>query len=48
MGNLIVYTSDKTSPVFRLEAINRPEEIYTILRERVEHNRREKHVFEVD
>jgi uncharacterized membrane protein YdbT with pleckstrin-like domain len=48
MGNLIVYTSDKTSPVFRLEAINRPEEIYTILRERVEQNRREKHVFEVD
>ena len=48
MGNLIVYTSDKTSPVFRLEAIRRPEEIYTILRERVEQNRREKHVFEVD
>jgi hypothetical protein len=48
LGNLIVYTSDKTSPVFRLEAIRRPEEIYTILRERVEQNRREKHVFEVD
>jgi uncharacterized membrane protein YdbT with pleckstrin-like domain len=48
LGSLIVYTSDKTSPVFRLEAIGRPEEIYTILRERVEQNRREKHVFEVD
>lgn len=48
LGNLIVYTSDKTSPVFRLEAIKKPEEIYTILRERVEQNRREKHVFEVD
>jgi uncharacterized membrane protein YdbT with pleckstrin-like domain len=48
LGNLIVYTSDKTSPVFRLEAIRRPEEIYTILRERVEQNRRDKHVFEVD
>lgn len=48
LGNLIVYTSDKTSPVFRLEAIGKPEEIYTILRERVEQNRREKHVFEVD
>jgi uncharacterized membrane protein YdbT with pleckstrin-like domain len=48
LGSLIIYTSDKTSPVFRLEAIGRPEEIYTILRERVEQNRREKHVFEVD
>jgi uncharacterized membrane protein YdbT with pleckstrin-like domain len=48
LGNLIVYTSDKTSPVFRLKAIRRPEEIYTILRERVEQNRRDKHVFEVD
>ncbi len=48
LGTLIVYTSDKTSPVFRLEAIRRPEIIYSILRERVEQNRREKHVFEVD
>jgi len=48
LGNLIVYTSDKTSPVFRLGAIRRPEEIYTTLRERVEQNRMEKHVFEVD
>jgi uncharacterized membrane protein YdbT with pleckstrin-like domain len=48
LGNLIIYTSDKTSPVFRLEAIGKPKEIYTILRELVEQNRREKHVFEVD
>lgn len=48
LGNLRIYTSDKTSPVFRLVAIRRPQEIYTILRERVEQNRRDKHVFEVD
>lgn len=48
LGNLRIYTSDKTSPVFRLVAIREPQEIYIILRERVEQNRREKHVFEVD
>jgi hypothetical protein len=48
LGNLRVYTSDKTSPVFRLVAIRKPQEIYNILRERVEQNRRDKHVFEVD
>lgn len=48
LGNLRIYTSDKTSPVFRLVAIQKPQEIYNILRERVEQNRREKHVFEVD
>ncbi|MFW5757004.1 MAG: PH domain-containing protein [Tangfeifania sp.] len=48
LGNLRIYTSDKTSPEFRLVAIRRPQEIYNILRERVEQNRREKHVFEVD
>ena len=48
LGNLRIYTSDKTSPVFRLIAIKKPEEIYNMLRERVEQNRREKHVFEVD
>jgi len=48
LGNLRIYTSDKTSPVFRLVAIHKPQEIYNILRERVEQNRREKHVFEVD
>jgi len=48
LGNLIVYTSDKTTPVFRLDAIRDPEEKYNILRGLVELNRREKHVFEVD
>jgi len=48
LGNLIVYTSDKTTPVFRLDAIRDPEEKYKILRGLVELNRREKHVFEVN
>jgi uncharacterized membrane protein YdbT with pleckstrin-like domain len=48
MGNLIIYTSDKTTPIFRLDAIRDPEEKYKILRGLVELNRREKHVFEVD
>lgn len=48
LGNLMVYTSDKTTPVFRLEAVRAPEEIYTVLRGLVELNRREKHVFEID
>jgi uncharacterized membrane protein YdbT with pleckstrin-like domain len=48
LGNLIVYTSDKTTPVFRLEAIRKPEEVYTVLRGLVELNRKEKHVYEID
>ncbi len=48
LGNLIVYTSDKTTPIFRLEAIRKPEEVYTVLRGLVELNRKEKHVFEID
>jgi len=48
LGNLIIYTSDKTTPVFHLYAIREPEEKYKILRGLVELNRREKHVFEVD
>ncbi|MDD2306866.1 MAG: PH domain-containing protein [Prolixibacteraceae bacterium] len=48
LGNLIIYTSDKTTPVFRLDAIRNPEEKYKVLRGLVELNRREKHVFEVD
>jgi uncharacterized membrane protein YdbT with pleckstrin-like domain len=48
LGNLVVYTSDRTTPVFRLEAIRKPEEVYTILRGLTELNRKEKHVFEVD
>jgi uncharacterized membrane protein YdbT with pleckstrin-like domain len=47
-GDLILYTSDKTTPVFRMEAIRKPEETYTILRAFVERNRRLKHVYEVD
>lgn len=48
LGNLIIYTSDKTTPVFRMQAIPKPEDTYAILRGFVERNRREKHVYEVD
>jgi uncharacterized membrane protein YdbT with pleckstrin-like domain len=48
LGNLTVYTSDKTTPVFKMEAIANPKKIYKTLRDLVEQNRREKHVFEVD
>jgi hypothetical protein len=48
MGNLVVYTSDKTTPEFRLEAVRDVEDIYKVLRGLVELNRREKHVFEID
>jgi uncharacterized membrane protein YdbT with pleckstrin-like domain len=48
LGNLTIYTSDKTTPIFHLDAIREPEEKYIILRGLVELNRREKHVFEVD
>ena len=48
LGNLTIYTSDKTTPVFHLVAIRDPEEKYKILRGLVELNRREKHVLEVD
>jgi uncharacterized membrane protein YdbT with pleckstrin-like domain len=48
LGNLIIYTSDKTTPVFRMEAIPKPEDTCMILRGFVARNRREKHVYEVD
>jgi uncharacterized membrane protein YdbT with pleckstrin-like domain len=48
LGNLTIYTSDKTAPVFKMEAIANPKMIYKTLRDLVEQNRREKHVFEVD
>jgi uncharacterized membrane protein YdbT with pleckstrin-like domain len=48
LGNLVVYTSDKTTPEFRLEAVRDVEDIYKVLRGLVELNRREKHVFEID
>lgn len=48
LGNLTIYTSDKTTPVFKMEAIPNPQDIYKTLRDLVEQNRRAKHVFEVD
>ncbi|MCW0481363.1 PH domain-containing protein [Gaoshiqia sediminis] len=48
LGNLTIYTSDKTTPVFKMEAISNPQDIYKTLRGLVEQNRRAKHVFEVD
>ncbi|MDD4192300.1 MAG: PH domain-containing protein [Mangrovibacterium sp.] len=48
LGTLVIYTSDKTTPVFRMEAVRNTEDTYTVLRGFVERNRREKHVFEVD
>ena len=48
LGNLTIYTSDKTTPVLRMQGIREPDEKYKILRGLVELNRREKHVFEVD
>jgi|GEM_PF-959875 len=48
LGNLIIYTSDRTAPVLRMEAIRKPEDTYMVLRGLVELSRREKHVFEVD
>ena len=48
LGNLTIYTSDKTTPVFKMEAIPNPQDIYKTLRGLVEQNRRAKHVFEVD
>lgn len=48
LGNLVIYTSDKTTPIFRMKAVRKPEDTYTILRGFVERSRREKHVFEVD
>lgn len=48
LGNLTLFTSDRTHPVFTLRAIGEPEKKYQLLRELVERNRKEKHVFEVD
>lgn len=48
LGNLTLYTSDRTSPIFFLQAIPDPQEKYQIIRDLVEHNRKVKHVFEVD
>ncbi len=48
MGDLILYTSNKTTPVLKLEAIRKPESKYETIRQLVEHNRRAKHVYEID
>lgn len=48
LGNLTIYTSDKTTPVLHLYAIRKPEEKYQILRGLVELSRKEKHVYEID
>lgn len=48
LGNLTIYTSDKTTPILHLYAIRKPEEKYQILRGLVEISRKEKHVYEID
>lgn len=48
LGNLTIYTSDKTTPVLHIYAIPKPEEKYQILRGLVELSRKEKRVYEVD
>ena len=48
LGNLTIFTSDKTTPIFKMDAIKNPQNIYKTLRGLVEQNRRAKHVFEVD
>ena len=48
LGNLTIYTSDKTTPILHLYAIRKPEEKYQILRGLVEISRKEKLVYEID
>jgi uncharacterized membrane protein YdbT with pleckstrin-like domain len=48
LGNLTIYTSDKTTPILHLHAIRKPEEKYQILRGLVELSRKEKRVYEID
>lgn len=48
LGNLTIYTSDKTTPILHLYAIRKPDEKYKILRGLVELSRKEKHVYEID
>ena len=48
LGNLTIYTSDKTTPILHLNAIPKPGEKYQILRGLVELSRKEKHVYEID
>jgi uncharacterized membrane protein YdbT with pleckstrin-like domain len=48
LGNLTIYTSDKTTPILHLYAIRKPEEKCQILRGLVEISRKEKRVYEID
>jgi uncharacterized membrane protein YdbT with pleckstrin-like domain len=48
LGNLTIYTSDKTTPILHLYAIRKPEDKYQILRGLVELSRKEKRVYEID
>lgn len=48
LGNLTIYTSDKTTPILHLYAIRKLEEKYQILRGLVELSRKEKRVYEID
>ena len=48
LGNLTIYTSDKTTPILHLYTIRKPDEKYQILRGLVELSRKEKHVYEID
>jgi len=48
LGNLTIYTSDRTTPILHLYAIRKPEEKYQILRGLVEISRKEKRVYEID
>jgi len=48
LGNLTIYTSDKTTPILHMYAIRKPEEKYQIMRGLVEISRKEKRVYEID
>ncbi|MDQ1255787.1 MAG: hypothetical protein QG656_381 [Candidatus Hydrogenedentes bacterium] len=47
-GNIILDTSDKTTPVFVFEAVPKPRELADVIRQTVEARRVEKGVREVD
>lgn len=48
MGNIILYSSDKTSPTLKIRAISRPEGIFVKIRESVKHERKRNGVREFD
>jgi uncharacterized membrane protein YdbT with pleckstrin-like domain len=47
-GNLIMHTSDRTSPEVTLRAVRQPEDVRCRLRDKVEHIRELKRVREID